>query len=199
MLVVIAPDGSEIESHRISDEALSDLRGLFATLPDGHYKVYLVRTDNNTKRLVIEVYVRRGRVIDPSDVSEGTRDRPPTGEATIEAVPLDENPLLERIPNQDQLEEVGPDDEQPAEPHARDATRPTADDAAYAPTAAALRWAAPLAGLAMMAGRSAWSKQLEAAFEQADERAWRRLRGSGRGVRRFGRANRRRADGSRVK
>jgi PKD repeat protein len=179
MLVVIAPDGSEIESHRLSDEALSDLRGLFATLPDGRYKVFLVRTDNNTKRLVIEVYVRRGRVIDPSDKSEDTRDRPPTSETEIQAVPLDQNPLLERIPNQDQLEEVEPDDNQQGDRQSSNEVRPTADDETYMPTAAALRWATPVVGLALMAGRDRWSKQLDAAFEQADERDWNRLRRRG--------------------
>ena len=58
------------------------MRGLFATLPDNRYKIFLVRTDNNSRRLVMDVFVRRGRVIDPSDESEGTRDRPPTAEGT---------------------------------------------------------------------------------------------------------------------
>ena len=80
-LVVVSPDGNEIERYRLSDEALVDLRGLFATLPDNRYKIFLIRTDNNSRRLVMDVFVRRGRVIDPSDESEGNRDRPPTAEA----------------------------------------------------------------------------------------------------------------------
>jgi hypothetical protein len=184
MLVVIAPDGSEIESHRISDDVLFDLRDLFATLPDGRYKIYLVRTDNNTKRLVIEVFVRRGRVIDPNDVSEGTRDRPPTSEAPIEVVPLEENPLLERIPDPERFEEV-------TVPDGQSAVEPQTGDDAYTPSAAALRWAAPVAGLALAAGRASWSQRLDAAFECANERSWQRLRRSGRTARWLGRGTRR--------
>ena len=76
-LIVVSPDGEEIEHYRLSDEALKDMRGFFATLPDNRYKIVLIRSDNNSRRLVFDVYVRRGRVIDPSDQSEGTRDRPP--------------------------------------------------------------------------------------------------------------------------
>src|SRR6185312_8410916 len=72
-LEVISPDGKVIGRYRLSDEALTDLRGLFATLPDNRYKIYLFRADNNSRRLVMDVFVRRGRVIDPSDDSEGTR------------------------------------------------------------------------------------------------------------------------------
>ena len=87
VLVVVSPDGEELERYRVKDEALQDLRGLFATLPENRYRIYLVRTENNSWRLVIEVTVRhyydralrawRGRIVDPADISEGTRDRPP--------------------------------------------------------------------------------------------------------------------------
>ena len=77
------------------------MRGLIATLPDNHYKIYLVSTENNSHRLVLDVYVRQGRVVDPSDDSEGTRDRPPTeaGEQN-QALPLENNPLLEQAPEE---------------------------------------------------------------------------------------------------
>ena len=82
MLVVIAPDGTEIESHRISDEALYRPAGAVRHAA-GRAVQGLSWFARKTirKRLVIEVYVRRGRVIDPADDSEGTRDRPPTSEA----------------------------------------------------------------------------------------------------------------------
>ena len=120
-LVVVSPDGNEIERYRLRDEALVDLRGLFATLPDNRYKIFLVRTDNNSQRLVMDVFVRRGRVIDPTDDSEGTRDRPPTAEAAQnnaqqnnvpqnnaqpvggpqqQVVPLQNNPLLKPVPDE---------------------------------------------------------------------------------------------------
>ena len=90
-LQVISPEGEVLERYRLKDEALADLRGLISTLPDNHYKIYLVRTDNNSRRLVLDVYVRRGRVVDPSDESEGTRDKPPTEDAQQnEVVPLEE-------------------------------------------------------------------------------------------------------------
>ena len=77
MLTVIAPDVTEMEVHRIRDDALFDLRELFATLPDGRYKIFRVQPGNNSRRLIIEVYVRSGRIIDPSDSSEGTSDPRP--------------------------------------------------------------------------------------------------------------------------
>ena len=100
-LEVVAPDGKVISTHRIRDEALIDLRAFFASLPDNHYRIFLVRTDNNSRRLIMDVYVRRGRVIDPSDDSEGTRDRPPTSEEIqqVDPVPLEENPNLEPVPD----------------------------------------------------------------------------------------------------
>ena len=79
-LRIVYPDGTESEGFKIKDEALADLRKFFKTLPDGRYRIYLVRTENHSERLVIEVDVRHGRVIDVSDDSEGTRDRPPTEE-----------------------------------------------------------------------------------------------------------------------
>jgi hypothetical protein len=62
-------------------DALQDLPGLFRTLPDNRYAIYLVRPETETYRLVLEVNVRNGKVIDPGDDSDGARDRPPT-EAT---------------------------------------------------------------------------------------------------------------------
>ncbi|MEX2307120.1 MAG: hypothetical protein WD738_05985 [Pirellulales bacterium] len=175
-LVVLSLDGTELQTHRLKDEALLDLNKLFATLPDGRYQIVLVRTDNNSRRLVIEVYVRRGRVIDPSDDSEGTRDRPPTSEAPleIEALPLDQNPFLEPMSKNLQMQ---------GEPQAVSGEMAEGGEAPNQhPTLVSprsLRWAAPLAGLALAAGGN-WSQRLEAALRQADDRAWQRLRRAGR-------------------
>ncbi len=84
VLVLRVVDSYEVESEgiRLKANALKRLPRLFANLPDNHYKIYLIRIETSTERLVIEVYVRNGKFIDRSDDSEGTRDRPPTDEAT---------------------------------------------------------------------------------------------------------------------
>jgi hypothetical protein len=198
VLVVVSPDGKEIESHLIKDEALLDLQAFFAKLPENHYKIYLVRTETNTRRLVIDVFVRRyfdrvlrewrGRIVDPNDVSEGTRDKPPTSESALpvdNAVPLDENPLLEPLSQNGQTERdsqlakcetSAAANEAPSPPFGRELR---AERQPPAPRFS--RWSAPLAGLALgtASGRS-WSQRLEAALGQADERAWQRLRRVGR-------------------
>jgi hypothetical protein len=195
VLVVVSPDGQEIESHRVKDEALQDLRGLFATLPENRYRIYLVRTENNSWRLVIEVSVRRyydralrqwrGRIVDPADISEGTRDRPPTSETSLpeRAVPLEENPLLE--PLSQSSEPAGA-------PQTTDGGKiPNPDGQADIqtprPNPRPLRWSLPLAALAMTAAGSNWSQRLEAALRTAGERDWQRLRRAGRQRRRLDR------------
>ena len=171
-----------MQRYRLKDEALTDLRGLFATLPDDHYKIYLVRTDDNSRRLVIDVVVRRGRVVDPSDDSEGTRDRPPTnGTDQNQTQPLENNPLLEQVPAQN--------------PPAARTTRHQAEAAnlfrqhieavtpavtVEGPSASRWRWAVPLAGLGLVAPRGSWASEVDAAFNRADDRAWQRLRRAGR-------------------
>jgi len=187
-LVAYSPDGTEIGRYRLSEEALSDLRGLFATLPDGHYKIFLVRTDNNSQRLVMEVYVRRGRVIDPSDDSEGTRDRPPTSESEQqkEAAALEENPLFEPAAEADGDDSAMLPSAVPAgvSQSARSGLPLNAvaipSPQPPAPNYNSLRWGASLAGLAMVAGSSRWSRKVDAALERADRRAWQRLRRAGR-------------------
>jgi hypothetical protein len=202
-LVVVTPDGNETERYRLSDEALVDLRGLFSTLPDNRYKIFLIRTDNNSRRLVMDVFVRHGRVIDPSDDSEGTRDRPPTAEGTQhknvqqnnvpqnngkqngapqpQAVPLQNNPLLKRVPdakagaaNESGLPAIGPTSDV-AQPEVKDIseTQPTR-------SRGSMKWALPLAGLGLVASRESWSERLGAALETADDEAWQRLRRAGR-------------------
>ncbi len=83
-LRVRRPDGTLSDGVRLKNEALDDLPKLFRSLPDNRYVIYLVRTENNSRRLVMDVTVRNGRVIDPSDDSDGARDRPPTEESAPE-------------------------------------------------------------------------------------------------------------------
>jgi WD40 repeat protein len=72
-LEMSSPDGVVIATHSLVPEALSNLQGLAAVLPGGHYRVFYVRTDLNSRRLIIDFYVRTGRIIDPSDDSDGIR------------------------------------------------------------------------------------------------------------------------------
>jgi large repetitive protein len=182
-LVVISPEGKITQRFRLKDEALNDLRGLISTLPDNHYKIYLCRTDSSVRRLVIDVYVRRGRVIDPADVSEGSRDRPPTDNAQPKQVqPLENNPQLERIPEQNppgaMVRPNTPADQaaiEPGPPAVEDAAPP-----AEAGSSQRFRWAIPLAGVGLVAQRGSWAQELDEAFDRADERAWQRLRRAGR-------------------
>jgi hypothetical protein len=202
-LVVVSPDGNELERYRLSDEALVDLRGLFATLPDSRYKIFLVHTDNKTPRLVMDVFVRHGRVIDPSDDSEGTRDRPPTAESTQQknagqnnvpqnnqqqngapqqqVVPLQNNPLLKRVP--DAKSGAANESGLPAMDPTGGVVQPDAKEVSETQplrSRGTMRWALPLAGLGLAASRQSWSERLGAALETADDGAWQRLRRAGR-------------------
>ena len=57
-------------------DVLNNLTALFAKLPDDHYRLYYV--EQGTERMIMDVVVRHGKPIDPTDDSEGTQDRPPT-------------------------------------------------------------------------------------------------------------------------
>jgi hypothetical protein len=177
-LVLISPEGEVVLSYRLKDDALSDLRGLFATLPDGHYKIYLVRTDNNSKRLVMDVFVRRGRIVDPTDDSEGTRDRPPSEEGQQnQALPQDNTAPVEQVPDQTPKGAM----QLPQLPAGQVTfAHSAAEISEEAPSAARLRWAVPLAGIGLVAQRGSWARELDAAFDRADDRAWKRLRRAGR-------------------
>ncbi|MGD9635353.1 MAG: beta strand repeat-containing protein [Pirellulales bacterium] len=189
-LRIVYPDGTESEGFKIKDEALVDLRAFFATLPDGKYRIYLIRTENKSERLVIEVDVRRGHVIDVSDDSEGTRDRPPTEEDSNEAVPLDQNPLLEQTPvegsdgaangaaSETRIIVIRQGD---VEPENQEAAGQPGDDAVdRVSISAPLSLALPLAALA---AAEPWSARVDTALAEADESAWQRLRRAGRGGR----------------
>jgi hypothetical protein len=189
-LCMIRPDGRPEKCFRIKDESLFNLRGLFATLPDGRYQVFIIRTENNSRRMVIEVDVRRGQLVDAWDDSEGTRDRPPTSEAPAAgpaggAVPLEQNPLLEPLPEQ------GRPNQAPADV---DAACDCEGDPLVAPLQSAPTIVGPesgpgatgsvglgLAGLGLAAGGAGgWSRRVDAALAAADRRDWERLRRAGR-------------------
>jgi hypothetical protein len=163
-------------SYRLKDEALSDLRSLFATLPDGHYKIYLVRTDNDLRRLVMDVFVRRGRIVDPTDESEGSRDRPPSEDGQQNQSQPPENK------QQDHATEQLPKGamQLPQQPTGEvTVVNPAAEAADSMPSMARLRWAVPLAGIGLVAQRGSWAREVNEAFDQADDRAWKRLRRAG--------------------
>jgi hypothetical protein len=189
-LCVIRPDGEIDKCFRIKDEALYDLRGFFASLPDNRYRIFVVRTANKSQRLVIEVDVRRGQLIDPTDESEGTRDRPPTSERLPDknAVPLEQNPLLQQLFDQappaggDRSASVLEPDAAAFGAAAPDATNAECDCAAAKSQAADIGQRGAAAVVA--AGLVGWSQRVDAALELADERSWLRLRRAGR-LRRF--------------
>jgi methionine-rich copper-binding protein CopC len=170
-LRVINPDGSFSEGYRLRPEVLNNLQALFRKLPDNHYAIYLVQSETNNRRLVIEVYVRNGKVIDPGDDSEGARDRPPTDESTTKP-----NPAVEKALEQAE-EEVGPSDPttatEPAAPNLELPHRLGSSSAVYHRTA--------LAGVALAlsgAGRD-WHRQLEQALAAARPGQWKRLKAAG--------------------
>jgi hypothetical protein len=167
-LRVIDAEGKEGPGYRLRPEVLQDLPGLFRSLPDNHYAIYVVNMETNTSRLVIEVYVRNGKLIDPGDDSEGTRDRPPTDEQTTEPA-------------------VGTSEEQSEEKTApaaavRPAPKfPTHDSASAAAKSAfpdrSTRWATLAVGLAASASSQNWAKQVDQALAKATAEQWRKLQG----------------------
>ena len=66
------------------------------SIPSKTGSVVYFSVDDIEYRLVIEVYVRAGKLIDPGDDTEGTRDRPPTDEA-IRVLQQEVLPELERV------------------------------------------------------------------------------------------------------
>jgi len=166
-LRVINPDGTEGPGYRLPAKVLNNLPSLFRNLPDNHYKIYLVQSETNAKRLVIEVFVRNGKLIDPGDDSEGARDRPPTEEATTR--PIEEQPAA--APSG----EAAPPVELPADPQ-------TSLDGGLRPrSSSAICHSATLAGVAIAlsgAGKNSLHK-LEEALARAKPDQWKRLRSAG--------------------
>jgi hypothetical protein len=189
-LVAYEPDGSVRSRHELSEEELADLRALFAKLPDGRYQIFLVRTDTNTRRLVMDVYVRRGKLIDPLDESEGSRDRPPASEPEQAggAAMIEQQPALDAAANaHDGNTGVLPNhsatvdsNSETIEIGALPDVHPAPSPHPPAPNYNSLRWGSSLAALAIAAGGSGWSRKVDSALARADRRAWQRLRRAGR-------------------
>ena len=168
-LRVINPDGTEGPGYRLPARVLNNLPALFRNLPDNHYKIYLVQSETNARRLVIEVFVRNGKLIDPGDDSEGARDRPPTEESTT--LPANDQPAAAPVG------EIAPPVEAPVEPKPQASLqgtmRPRSSSAIY--------HSATLAGVAIAlsgAGKQSIHK-LEEAIAKAKPDQWKRLRSAG--------------------
>jgi hypothetical protein len=170
-LRVIDPaTGDESEGIRLKPEVLKDLPGLFSTLPDNRYAIYLVRTETNTERLVIEVYVRNGKVIDPGDDSEGTRDRPPTNESTSAVAEEESETDVESRGDQEETERA--EESNPLD-------GPRLDDAAgtdFRQRRFRMLLGTTLAGLAIAESGRSWADRIDQALAAADTKQWRRLR-----------------------
>ncbi|QDU54474.1 PKD domain-containing protein [Aeoliella mucimassa] len=175
-LHVVLPDGAMLEGIRLPDGAMDDLPALFAKLPDNHYRIYLVRSENQTPRLVLDVVVRDHHPIDPDDASDGTRDRPPIEQPAEQspAVPIDQAAPADK--------QAAPADA-PAVVPAGEETLPTPgiDDSSAIPTSNHLgRRAAAVTAVAAAAAvldpKTDWAVRLDQAFAKADKRRWQNLR-----------------------
>jgi len=177
-LRVIDSRGQVVESHRLKVEVLNDMPALFRTLPDKHYALYLVHVETKTSQLVVDVYVRNGKVIDPGDDSEGTRDRPPTEEATRQSE--DVRKLETKQPEAREKgtpaaparpEDVSSQQEVPAaEGGAWSENGPSPLDGAHQ------HWGPALAGLVATSSFRSWAKRVDRTVAQAGSRQWKRLR-----------------------
>jgi hypothetical protein len=168
-LRVINPDGTEGPGYRLPAKVLNNLPALFRNLPDNHYKIYLVQSETNARRLVIEVFVRNGKLIDPGDDSEGARDRPPTEEATTRPA--------EELPAAAPAGEIAPPAETPVEPEPQAILEGTMQPR----SSSAIYHSATLAGVALaLSGAGKQSiRQLEEAIARAKPDQWKRLRSAG--------------------
>ena len=170
-LRVIDSYGVESEGIPLKAEVLNNLPKLFAKLPDNHYAIYLVRQENNSQRLVIEVYLRNGRIIDPGDDTEGLRNRPPTDKKLqIEQPPEPEqDPEAAAILNglQEKLDaEMTPGDEIRIEP-LEQGTRFETPEKRLLPVAA---------GLVATRSFGTWAHKVDRALAKANKQKWRQLR-----------------------
>ncbi len=189
-LRVINPDGTMSEGYRLRPEVMKNLPGLFRNLPDNHYAIYLVQPENNKSRLVIEVVVRNGKLVDPGDDSEGGRDKPPTEDAKPAAElkpPTDANPN-DAGANKAAAKNIQPispiNEPVPAATSAIDAVSGTnsVDDAIQGSprmrSSSTIYHRAALAGAALAlsgAGRD-WQRQLDKTLAAAKPSQWKRLR-----------------------
>jgi|GEM_PF-1414408 len=164
-LRVIDAEGNEGPGYRLRTDVLQDLPGLFRKLPDNHYAVYVVNMETNTRRLVIEVYVRNGKLIDPGDDSEGTRDRPPTDEQTIQPAAEQGAEAAGARVKADQAAAVLP---------AFDFRRREQE---FGSQRGFSRWSGLAVGLAASAASQSWVHRVDQALAQATSQQWRKLQG----------------------
>lgn len=155
-LRVIKPDGTMSEGHRLKPDVLGDLPGLFRTLPDSRYALYLVRTETNTHRLVLVFDIRSGKAVDLGDQSEGARDRPPTDD---QAEPTGQPGQLEP------LEQQLPDDK-----------AASGEDSEMSAALGGVLLASVGRPPARRGSAEKWSAEVDHAVAAADSVRWRRLR-----------------------
>ncbi|MEO1497968.1 MAG: hypothetical protein AAFV43_12545 [Planctomycetota bacterium] len=170
-LRIVRPDGGEGTGYRLPDDTLTHLPELFARLPDNRYRVYVVEASTETRRLVIDVSVRGGRVIDPTDDSDGGRDRPPPS-ATTPAPPA--APAAKSEPAGEAAVDVAAVNPPAIDSEPFDAATDTApvDTASSSSHPAAATTAAAALALSR---RRARIERIARFAEQTDDVAWRRL------------------------
>jgi hypothetical protein len=95
-LRVVSPDGEEGEDIDVPVETLRDLPTLFRRLPDGHYRLYLTERGGGQRRLVLDVFLRRGQPVDPEDLRSSSELSSPDG-AALPAGADDRAAQLERF------------------------------------------------------------------------------------------------------
>jgi len=178
----VLPDGTILPGVKLKPDVMENLPELFAKLPDYHYQIWLVRTENKSERLVLDVVVRNGQPIDPSDDTEGARDRPPTSEedAPPAAAPADAAAPTDAAAQSDDALQATPAGEQPssAAPLAIDPEMaPEHPTAAWTPDASLLSAGGlAMAGWMVHRRRQPWADQVQETLDQASEQQWRRLR-----------------------
>ena len=151
--------GQVAERHRLKTEVLKDLPALFRILPDKHYALYMVRVETKTSQLVLDFYVRNGKVVDPGDDTEGTRDRPPTEEATNRPEDVGElKPGQEEVDLDEGGEDASGARSLPGDRQSR------------------LNWGPALVGLAATSSFSSWAKRVDRTVAKAGRQQWKRLR-----------------------
>ncbi len=93
--VEIDSNGKPVQQTLYGDEAqavLDDLPGLFKTLDEGHWRIYLKEGGDAQQQLVRDVVLREGV---PASQDAGTQDRPPTEEANV--APLKNAEAMENL------------------------------------------------------------------------------------------------------
>ncbi|TWT43356.1 PKD domain-containing protein [Botrimarina hoheduenensis] len=182
-LRLVGPDGVEGAGYRLPDDSLSDLPTLFSRLPDDRYRIYVVEAQTETRRLVIDVNVRGGRVVDLSDDSDGGRDRPPTtrlrGEAADDAPadpPAEPTPAVEEAaagPAAAWVPELGMSNASASGPASRAEQGPKADQ--DSPTADTRSETGTAAAATLLLARLAKAQRIERATAGVDLARWHRL------------------------